>query len=304
MADILDFFPVTLGEKELFQTVYRSNPPDHSDNNFTNMVCWNHYAHYEYAYSGGCIILKSTIDGKSTFRPPIGPENPEILRAAIACAIDDGNEEPLAILGKVARERVLAQFPDLPLIPMWEFYDYVYRSTDLAALPGKQYLSIRRQLHRFRKSCNYTVEGITAQILPEIKEFLEKWCEWKECDSVPVLANEKEAIFFGTDHFLALGLSGLIIRVDGVVAAMEIFQELNPTTTVVHFEKGLPDCEGIYKAINNETAKILQNSYAFINREADMGVEGLRQAKMRYHPHHMVEVYHVHRDDLMEHCCR
>jgi hypothetical protein len=301
-AGPLQFHPVTLGEKELFRKVYRSFPPDHSDNNFANLVCWNHYARYECAYSGGCIVLKSTIDGRSTYRPPIGPEDPATLRAAIACAIDDGNDEPFAILGARAREWVLAQYPSLPLIPMWEYFDYVYKSGDLATLPGRQYLSIRRQLHRFRKSCDYVVETVTAGILPEIREFLEKWCEWKECDSVPVLANEKEAILFATDHFLELELSGLVIRVEGNISGMEIFQELNPDTAVVHFEKGLPDCEGIYKAVNNETAKILASRYPYINRESDMGVEGLREAKLRYHPHHMAEVFHVRREDLITHC--
>jgi len=66
----------------------------------------------------------------------------------------------------------------------------------------------------------------------------------------------------------------------------------------VHFEKGLPNCKGIYRAINAETAKILAKQYTFINRESDMGVEGIREAKMRYHPHHMVEEYIVKREDL------
>jgi hypothetical protein len=266
------------------------------------MVCWNHYAHYEYAYSDGCIVLKSTIDGKSTFRPPIGPGNPELLRKTIAYAVQHGSEEPLAILGTGARDQVLTQFPHLPLIPMWEYYEYVYRSHDLAALPGRKYLSIRRQLRRFQRSCNYTIEAITGETTPEVNEFLEKWCEWKGCDAVPVLANEKEAILFGIAHFTDLGLSGLVIRVDGGIAGMEVFEELNPATAVVHFEKGLPDCEGIYKAVTNETAKVLEGRYEYINRESDMGIEGLREAKMRYHPHHMVEVYHVRREDLIQHC--
>ena len=81
---------------------------------------------------------------------------------------------------------------------------------------------------------------------------------------------------------------------------MALWEPLNPTTAVVHFEKGLPDCEGIYKAINAETAAHLQDRFTFINRESDMGVPGLREAKMRYHPHHMVEVFYARREDLEE----
>jgi hypothetical protein len=65
---------------------------------------------------------------------------------------------------------------------------------------------------------------------------------------------------------------------------------MNPETAVVHFEKGLPDCAGIYRAVNQETAALLRDRYPFLNRESDLGVPGLREAKERYHPHHMVEV--------------
>ena len=83
------------------------------------------------------------------------------------------------------------------------------------------------------------------------------------------------------------------VRVNGNIEAISVFEELNPTTAVVHYEKGSPDYDGIYKAINMETAKVLQKDFTFINREEDMGIPGLRQAKMSYRPHHMVEVFHV-----------
>jgi hypothetical protein len=79
---------------------------------------------------------------------------------------------------------------------------------------------------------------------------------------------------------------------------MSLFEGLNRDTALVHFEKGLPDCKGIYRAVNAETAKILVRDYVYINRESDMGVEGIREAKTRYHPHHMVEVHMLKRDEL------
>jgi hypothetical protein len=80
------------------------------------------------------------------------------------------------------------------------------------------------------------------------------------------------------------------------VGAISLFEKLNDDTALVHFEKGLPDCEGIYKAINTETATRLAKNFTYINRESDLGVAGLREAKTRYHPHHMVEVYSLKRD--------
>ena len=125
-----------------------------------------------------------------------------------------------------------------------------------------------------------------------------KWCEWKDCESDPTLASEKEAVIFAISHYRELELSGLAIRSNGKIGAMSLFEGLNKDTALVHFEKGLPDCKGIYRAINAETAKILAGDYTYINRESDMGVEGIREAKMRYHPHHMVEVHLLKRDEM------
>jgi hypothetical protein len=171
----------------------------------------------------------------------------------------------------------------------------VYRARDLADLSGGSYLNIRHQLNRFRKNCAYAVEPITAENRDEVKSFLVKWCEWKGCDDDPVLAHEKEAIFYAVDHFVELELSGLIVRIDRNIGAMSLFEPLNTDTALVHFEKGLPDCEGIYKAINAETADVISKDFMYINRESDLGIPGLREAKMRYHPHHMVEVCSLHR---------
>jgi len=68
-----DFRPVTLSDRDFFENHYAHYPQVHSDNTFTNMVCWNHFAHYQYAYVEKCIVLTSTIDSTTRFRAPIGP---------------------------------------------------------------------------------------------------------------------------------------------------------------------------------------------------------------------------------------
>ena len=126
-------------------------------------------------------------------------------------------------------------------------------------------------------------------------EFLVKWCESKKCKDNFVLAHEVEAIFYAIEHFTELPLQGLLIRVDSQVGAISLFERLNKNTALIHFEKGLPEYEGIYKAINVETAAFLSDEVEYINRESDLGISGLRKAKLRYRPYHMVEVYSLKR---------
>ncbi len=291
-----NFRPVTLADREFFEKHYAHYPQVHSDNTFTNMVCWNHYASYSFAYVEKNVVIASTIGSVTRFRAPIGPRNPALLRSLIRLASDVSDNEPVVLIDPETAIWMREVCPGINLVPDRNHFEYVYRSLDLAELPGKNYLTIRRQVNKFRRTCANTVEPISRENWEEVKRFLIEWCEWKGCEGDPVLAHEKEAVFFAIDHFDELPLSGLIIRVFSKVGAIALFEPMTEDTALVHFEKGLPDCEGIYKAINTETAAILAKRFAYINRESDLGVAGLREAKMRYHPHHMVEVFSMKRD--------
>jgi len=293
-----DFKPVSPGDREFFFKHYQSYPQVHSDNTFTNMVCWNDYAHYRYAFVEGCVILSSTIDEMTRFRPPIGPRNPELLAEMLSLACKGEEEYPVVILDPDTRKWIGEQYPGLPVHPERRYFDYVYLAKDLSELPGKKYLTIRHQLNKFQKTCMPQVELIDDGNIGEIQDFVRLWCDWKDCDSDLVLASEKKALCFALDHYQELRLSGIAIRANGKIGAISLFEGLNLDTALIHFEKGLPDCKGIYRSINAEAARILARDYTYINRESDMGVEGIREAKMRYHPHHMEEVHLLKRDDL------
>jgi uncharacterized protein len=286
-----DFKPVTLADREFFARHYEHYPQTHSDNTFTNMVCWNHYAHYTYAYLESNVIIASTIGSVTRFRPPVGPRNSGLLRSLIRLASDVSDNEPIVLIDPDTARWMQEICPAINLVPDRNHFEYVYRASDLAELPGKNYLTIRRQISKFRRNCTNVVEPISRENWEEVKRFLIEWCEWKGCEGDQVLAHEKEAVFFAIDHFNELPLSGLAIRVFSKIGAISLYEKLNADTALVHFEKGLPDCEGIYKAINNEAATRLSKKFTYINRESDLGVAGLREAKMRYHPDHMVEVF-------------
>lgn len=292
-----DFRPVTLADREFFDKHYALYPQAHSDNTFTNMVCWNHFAGYTFAYVEKNLILASTIGSVTRFRAPIGPRNPALLKSLIRLASDVSDNEPIVLIDPDTAVWMREICPGINLVPDRDHFEYVYLAADLAELPGGNYLTIRRQLNKFRKNCASVVEPISETNWDDVKRFLIEWCEWKGCESGdPVLANEKEAVFFAIDHMKELSLRGLAIRVASKIGAISLYEPMTRDTALVHFEKGLPDCDGIYKAINSETASRLANKFTYINRESDLGVPGLREAKIRYHPHHMVEVFSMKRD--------
>ena len=288
-----DFHPICLDDKEIFDRIYNKYPIEHSENTFATLFCWRGYGNYSICEQDGCLIIRGDTESYRSYRMPIGPTNEDLINATIDLALSTGEEAPLLILEPGQYSWIRENRPDLTIRKDRDFSDYVYQTETLATLPGRDYLMIRKQLNRFRRKCPSIIEPISKENMNEVLEFLIKWCQLRECDKYTILKHEKEAIREAVKHFEELGLSGIIVKPHGEPGGIAIFEELNPTTAVVHYEKGLPDCEGMYKEINVQTALLLQDKFTYINRESDMGIPGLRESKERYHPDHMVTLYYV-----------
>ena len=299
MLSIDDFTPVKLEDKHIFDKHYAKYPLLHSDYVFTTIISWMEYANYHFTFLKDNLIIMTILENSRRFRPPIGKHNKDVFNQVMTLAKKESSEYPLGVIDKKTKDWLVQNYPKLEFTPHREYFDYVYLASDLAELPGSDYRKIRNRLNKFIRNYAYTTEKISEENIDEIKTFLQRWCLWKDCASDPLLENEKKAIMYSMAHFFELELSGIVIRIDGNIEAITVYEKMNPDTVVVHYEKGSPDYDGIYKGINVETAKLVQKEVTFINREPDMGLPGLRKAKMSYRPHHMVEVFHVARQDIV-----
>jgi hypothetical protein len=286
-----DFTKVELSDKSVFDDFYSRFPPSHSGDLFTSILSWEEYVEYHYVVQENCLLLMSRTEKELQFRVPVGSFRMELLDQVIALARKE--HASIGFIKSTEKDLLLNQYPSLTFIEDRDVYDYVYRASDLAILPGTAYAKIRNRLNKFTKETQYTIEDITDDNMDEVHEFLKRWCLWKDCASDEVLENERKAIVFSMAHFFDLGLSGIALRIEGTIEAVSVFEQMNADTAVIHFEKGSPDYDGVYKAVNMEAAKRLQTTLQFIDREEDLGIPGLRKAKLSYHPHHFVEVYHV-----------
>jgi len=288
-----------LEDKKLFDDHYAKYPQIHSDNVFTTMVSWMEYSNYHYAYLDDNIVIMTKVNNEIQFRPPIGKRNPDLFKQVFNLALKEASSPPVVLVDTETKDWIAKNFPKFKFSADRDYSEYVYLASNLAELPGTAYAKIRNRLNKFKKSFSYTTEAISERNVDEVREFLRRWCLWKDCSSDPILENERKAIIYSMTNFFALGLSGIAIRINGRIESIAVFEKMNPDTALVHYEKGSPDYDGIYKAINAETAKILQKDFKFINRESDMNLPGLRQIKMAYNPHHLVEVFHVDKQDIV-----
>ncbi|KYK27293.1 hypothetical protein AYK20_08200 [Thermoplasmatales archaeon SG8-52-1] len=293
-----DFKPIKLEDKNLFDNHYSKYPPMHSDNLFTTMISWMDYSNYQYAYLNDDLIIFTNINNIIQFRLPSGKFNKEVVQQVFQLAKKEGSDSPIGLIDNEMKNQILKIWPGLDFIQDRKYYDYVYLASNLADLSGSDYSKIRNRLNKFISKYNYTIEKITEENMAEVGNFLKRWCLWKDCDSDILLENEKKAILYSMSHFFELNLSGIAVLINGKIEAIAVFEKMSPDTAVVHYEKGSPDYDGIYKAINQETAKILQKDFKYINRQSDMDLPGLRKAKMSYRPYRMIEVSHIEKKNL------
>jgi hypothetical protein len=282
-----DFKPLKLEDKPLFEKHYAEHPPMHSDNMFTTMISWMDYSDYHYTFLENNLLICTKIKDRLQFRPPSGKYTKGVVDQVLKLAEKEGSDPPFALINSKTKDLLSKDYPKLDFIDDRDYFDYVYLASNLAELSGSDFSKVRNRLNKFKRNSKYTIEEITEENMDEVGEFLKRWCLWKDCESDPLLENERKAILYSMSHWIK-----------GDIESIAVYEKMSPDTAVVHYEKGSPDYDGIYKAINQETAKILQKEVEYINRESDMGIPGLRKAKISYRPHHMVEVFHVNKQNM------
>jgi hypothetical protein len=167
-------------------------------------------------------------------------------------------------------------------------FDYLYQRSDLAELSGRTYHKKRNLVNAFINSYDYEQKPLKKDNVGDAVLVLEKWREAKGEDGD--YAASREAL----ELFDVLGMRGCVYYVDGVPAGWCLGEPLSRGRMfAVHFEKGIESYKGIYQFINQAFAQTLPSYFKSINREQDLGNEGLRQAKMTYRPSGFVNKYRV-----------
>lgn len=167
-------------------------------------------------------------------------------------------------------------------------FDYLYKREDLAELSGKDYHKKRNLVNAFLNSYNYEQKPLTHHNLGDALSILDSWCEAKGIVGDYAAAKE------GLELFDELKMRGSVYYVDGKSAGYALGESLmKGRMFAIHFEKAIDGYKGIYQFINQAFAKGLPEYFTFINREQDLGDEGLRQAKMTYRPCGFVKKYRV-----------
>lgn len=283
----LHFKGVTIEDKEAIKPYLRKYSSFClSAFTFASLASWELVYHYEWTIINGTLVIRFVTleDNRVQLMQPIGEFNIDLQHKIIDYA--STLDYQLKIYG--VSDAFIAHNRDFvsrfEIIEHRDMDNYIYSSEDLALLKGKEYQPKRNLIHQFEKNYSWTSEPVAKENMHDcVKALNNVYNQGIEDNSF--LSEELNALLFVMEHFTELEQHGLLIRINNEPVAFSIFELLTPTTCVVHFEKAMKDYKGLYQLINREAAKdFFSHGYKYINREEDLGIEGLRKAKLSYHP--------------------
>ncbi|MFC1833933.1 DUF2156 domain-containing protein [Thermodesulfobacteriota bacterium] len=287
-----EFKLLELSDKPIFTGALSQDPPQASELTFTNLFMWGHRRQVMWAVKEDCLLLiVKPVEGRPYALQPVGSGDKAAALDFLCRSLKDLSPE--AEIHRVDKGFVETQVDPnrFRIIEDRDNSDYVYLCQDLIRLSGRKYHKKKNHLNRFIKNYRFEYRELDAQLVESVLNMQETWCELRDCDSNPGLFDENRAIFLALKHYDELKYTGGAIVIDGRVEAFALGELLNPDTAVVHVEKASPEIPGLYAAINQRFCQEAWANTTFINREQDLGVEGLRAAKQSYHPNHLIEKF-------------
>ena len=314
----MTFHPLTLSDREAMQAITLPSGRRNCNYTFANLVGWQFWYNTEVCVLENAVVLRFTLDGQRAYMVCTS----EDLSLELVEALFDDSNGDFTLMGledsQVAPLSArLSQF-SMSVEPVRDQYDYIYRRTDLETLHGRHLDAKRNHIHRFRaEHPDFEYRPLTPEFFDECRRLTEIWQEEKDAikreqsdacidsaereqartefkdasDTIDVEKQVMETIF---SNWEALGMIGGSIIVDGRMVAFTYGSAVTTDTFDVCVEKADRHVEGAFAIINQQFAEHLPEQYVYLNREEDMGIPGLRQAKLSYHPEILLTYNAVH----------
>jgi uncharacterized protein len=293
-----DFREIKLEDKVLFDKYLKPFNPEVSELTFTNFFMWRYFYRFKYSEINGLLcIISEPKEGLPYAFMPIGEVKGDNLKRTISELSSYFKAFDWKLQFKKISEKELKYFSNLTseenIVLDIDNSDYVYLSQDLISLHGKKFDGKRNHINKFKKLYEYEYVALTEENIDDCNKIMDDWCTEKGCKIHSELYNEKLATSELLSNFKYLGCKGALIKVDQQFFAFTIGEKLNSDTAVIHIEKADSKINGLYTFINQQFLKHEWSDEIYINREQDLGIEGLRKAKLSYNPVKMIKKYTI-----------
>ncbi len=283
--------PITIEDREIFRRYIKNE--ENSTYNFTNMMIWSGSGEITYAETEGCLALFFQF-GKNPPTPsyPVGDGDKKAAIQSLSAYIGSLGLRPVF---RNLSAHMVAEMEEL-FPGEYEFIadrnaaDYVYETEKMISLPGKKLHAKRNHLNYFKQNFGYTYRPLTGADMPACLALFDRWIAEKE--EMHLLDSSRDATKRLLDNFERLPVHGGGIFIDGELSAFSIGEPVTEDMALIHVEYAL-SYRGIFNAISSEFCADAWRDFAFVNREEDMGLDGLRHTKMAYRPAKLIEKWNA-----------
>jgi uncharacterized protein len=273
-----DFKPVGLEDQAVFSDYLERDPSPVCELHFANIFIWKDSEHPRWTILNGslCVLVEPDFE-PPYFLPPVGGESERIADTIAACLTRAPrlSRVPDAFAARYGAGFRVEEDP--------ANFDYLYSTRDLAELKGKKYDGKRNRIRKFESTFAHEYHVLARADVPGCLRLLEDWFEGKG-NGDSYLKAEKLAIVEALAMFEVLGLKGGVVKVGGRIEAFTLGGRLTAETVFIPIEIANPGLVGLAQWINREFVRREWSGFRLVNREQDMGIEGLRRAKLSYQP--------------------
>jgi len=292
------FQPVTLADKHIIQSFTLKSYSKSCYLTFSNLYCWGSFYRTEYTVENGQLFFRYMYDNKYIYFVPIhNCNNKESLHMLLQEAINSQKPFLLQCLDTAVCEVFDSIMPDgFTWTVDRDMSEYLYNRGDLENLKGKKFQSKRNHVNHFLRSFpDYEYLTLTPEIIPECLALERQWRknaeEQETAEEAESIELEHNALKCAFDNFVELDLTGAAICVKGKIVAFTFGAPVNDNVFDICVEKADTKIIGSYAIINQQFARRIPQRFTYINREEDLGVQGLRKAKLSYNPVALIEKF-------------
>lgn len=289
---MLEFKPVSANDYKRYNEYRAKDVTNASEGVFITMFIWNEYYNLSFAENGEFLFIRFDIKGKEpSYFFPIGEGNLENAVDELSSYAEGKGER---VIFRLTSRENMQKLKDLygdrfSYTESRDSFDYIYLTERMISLSGKKLHSKRNHLNYFLDNYEYEYLKVTDEsLLRDCARKADEWVTKKEKNKNSFEAGAMKRYF---DHFFAFNQTGAVIKIDGEIVAMSFGEKLNDDTALIQIELADENYRGAYQAINKLFCENEWKDFRYVNREEDMGIEGLRRAKESYQPEFLVEKY-------------
>lgn len=287
---MLEFKNIEIKDIKTYTEFIKNNGEFSCENTFVNLLIWQCKYNNMIAVNNGQVFIKNGLGEREIFRLPAGGD----LKTGIELIREYcGDRKPVFWSPDGPLFETFSKLYDneYAITEVRDSFEYIYLRENLAELKGKKFHSKRNHINSFSKKYDWHYESISEKNIADIRLCADKWYKEKADKTDEDMLCEKQGLNMILSNMEVLGVKGGAIYVDGKVIAFTVGSPVNGEVFDIHIEKALAEYAEGYTIINREFAKNELSDYKYINREDDMGIEGLRKAKLSYNPDILLKKY-------------